>query len=271
MSTDARIGFLQILNIIMFVAVVIVNGLADFLPINGQTTGSIADQYPNLFTPAAITFSIWAVIYSLLLLFSIYQGSTLFEIAKRKLDKKEKVVDQIGTAFIASCVLNIAWLFAWHYHAILLSVLIMITLLVVLGMIFLRVHDAELFNGKSKWFVYVPFSVYFGWITVATIANITAWLVSIGWNAFNIAPWIWMVVMTIAATVLGALVLLRKNNIYFPLVIVWALLGIIIKQNDINNISVTAISGILLLLILIVLNRSHVLKRFVSPSGRRTT
>ena len=271
MSTDARIGFLQILNIVAFVAVVIVNGLADFLPINGQTTGAISDQYASLFTPAAITFSIWAVIYSLLLLFCIYQGSTLFEIEKFRLDKKEKVVDKIGTLFILSCSLNIAWIFAWHYHVLFLSVLIMISLLVVLGLIFVRIHNAALYNGQSKWFVYVPFSIYFGWISIATIANITTWLVSIGWNAFNIAPWIWVVVMAVFATVLGALVLLKKNNIYFPLVIMWALLGIIIKQNGINNISVTAFSGILLLLLLIVLNRTHVLKRFASASGRRTT
>ena len=275
MSTDSRIGFLQILNIIAFAAVVIINGLADFLPINGQTTGAIAGQYPNLFTPAAVTFSIWAVIYSLLLLFSIYQGSTLFETEKRKLDKKEKVVDKIGMLFILSCALNIAWIFAWHFNALWLSVLVMLGLLITLSKIFVRIHNAALYNGKSKWFVYVPFSVYLGWISIATIANITTWLVGIQWDAFGIDPSIWTSIMIILGTALGAIMLLKKNNMYFSLVIIWALAGILLKQHklfsNISIISVTAMSGIALLLILIVWNKKHATRTLASPSEGQTT
>lgn len=274
MSSYARIGLLQVLNIVSFVAVVIANGLADFLPINGQTTGAIAGQYPNLFTPASISFSIWLIIYSLLFMFCIYQGSTLFETEKRRIDKKEKVADRIGFLFIISCALNIAWIFAWHYHQVLLSVLLMLALLWVLAKIFIRVHDAGFYNGKAKWFVYVPFSVYLGWISVATISNVTAWLVSIQWNGFHLAPWIWASVMIAAATILGTLVLLRRNNIYFPLVIIWALIGIIVRQyalfGSINNISLTAISGSVLLLILIAWNKKHTIRGLASPSQRRT-
>lgn len=274
MSNNARIGFLQLLNIAAFVAMVVVNGLADFVPINGQTTGAISNQYPNLFTPASITFSIWAVIYSLLLLFCFYQGSTLFEIEKRRLDKKEKVVDRIGILFILSCLLNIAWIFAWHYHVLWLSVLIMLGLLTVLAKIFLRIHAGALYNGKAKWFVYVPFSIYLGWISIATIANITAWLVGIGWDGFDIPAWIWTVIMIITGTALGAVVLIKKNNIYFALVIIWAFIGIIIKQNalfdGINNISITAIAAIVLLLILIAWNKKHAARMITSSPQRRT-
>lgn len=256
MSSYARIGLLQVLNILSFAAVVVINGLADFLPINGQTTGEISNQYPNLFTPAPVTFSIWAVIYSFLLLFCIYQGSTLFEIAKRKIDKKEKVVDRIGSLFIISCLLNMAWIFAWHYHQLMLSVLIMLALLVTLIRIFEKIHAPAFYNGKAKWFVYVPFSVYLGWISIATIANITAWLVGVKWNGFGLEQSIWAAIMIAAGTLLGVLMLLRRNNIYFALVVIWALAGILIAHFDPRNgataVGITALSGMLLLIVLMV-------------------
>ena len=275
MSTDARIGFLQLLNIICFVVVVIINGLADFLPINGQTTGAISDQYPNLFTPAAVTFSIWAVIYSLLLLFCIYQGSTLFETVKLKLDKKEKVVDKIGNLFILSCAFNVAWIFAWHFNLLWLSVIIMLGLLITLVKIFLRIHAAALYNGKAKWFVYIPFSIYLGWISIATIANITVWLVSMSWDAFDIDPSIWASVMIAVGTALGVIMLLKKNNPYFAGVVIWALIGILLKQHNlfsnINIISITAMSGIALLLVLIIWNKTHVARSLTPVSKGQTT
>ncbi|MGB8194486.1 MAG: hypothetical protein WCF67_21320 [Chitinophagaceae bacterium] len=257
MTSYFKIGFLQILNILAFVAMVLVNGLADFLPINGQTTGAISDQYPNLFVPAPITFSIWAVIYSLLFLFCIYQGSTLFESEKRYTDKKERIVEKIGYGFLLSCVLNIAWILAWHYHLLLLSVLIMLGLLVTLAIIVEKLYARAEYTGQEKWFVYVPFSIYLGWISIATIANITAYLVSIGWNGWGLDPAAWACIMIIAGTTLGVMVLFRKNNIFFTIALIWAFIGIAIKQHDASNgfnrIALTALGGALLLLLLAVL------------------
>lgn len=248
MTSYFRIGILQILNILSFIAMIVVNGLADFLPINGQTTGQVADQYPNLFVPASITFSIWLLIYSLLFLFCMYEGSTLFENEKKVMDKKERVVEIIGYRFIVSCVLNIAWIIAWHYHLLLLSVIIMLGLLVTLIAIFLQVHKAGTYAGrKARWFVYAPFSIYLGWITVATIANISAYLISIGWNRFNIAEWVWACIMIIAATMLGMLMLIRFNNIFYALTIAWGLFGIVMRQqsaqSELNATAVTALAG----------------------------
>jgi hypothetical protein len=254
MSSYFKIGVLQILNIVAFVAMVTVNGLADFLPINGQTTGEVSDQYPNLFTPAAVTFSIWLIIYSLLLLFCMYQGSTLFEYEKEFIDKKEKVVEQIDYRFIMSCLLNIAWIFAWHNHALLLSVIIMLGLLATLISIFRRLHASATYLGhKARWFVYAPFSIYLGWISIATIANITAYLVSIQWNGWGIEPWVWTCIMIVAGTFLGMLMLLRKNNVFYSLTIVWAFTGIIIKQYAVggfNTIAIAALSAAVFLLLL---------------------
>jgi hypothetical protein len=255
MASYFRIGILQILNILAFIAMIVVNGLADFLPINGQTTGEVSNDYPNLFVPASITFSIWLVIYSLLFLFCMYEGSTLFESEKKVIDKKEKVVEIIGYRFIVSCVLNIAWILAWHYHLLLLSVIIMLGLLATLIGIFLQVHKAATYAGrKARWFVYAPFSIYLGWISIATIANISAYLVSIGWNGWNIADWVWACVMIAAGTILGVLMLLRRNNIFYALTVVWALFGILMKQQsaagELNTVAITALAGSGLLVLL---------------------
>lgn len=251
-----RIGVLQIMNIIAFVAVVVMNGLADLLPINGQTTGQISDEYPNLFVPAPITFSIWLLIYSLLFLFCIYQGSTLFEDENKVSDnKKERVVEIIGYRFIISCILNIAWICAWHFHLLLLSVLIMLGLLVTLIGIFEKLHAATTYAGrKARWFVYAPFSIYLGWISIATIANITALLVSVNWNGWNIPEWLWACIMIIVGTILGILMLLRKNNGFYALTVAWGLAGIFLQQYKtaagLNAVAITAMSGAALLLLL---------------------
>lgn len=258
MASYFRIGILQILNILFFAAMIIVNGLADFVPINGQTTGQISNQYPNLFVPASPTFSIWLVIYSLLFLFCLYEGSSLFENEKKVVDKKERVVEIIGYRFIVSCVLNMAWILAWHYNLLLLSVVIMLGLLATLISIFVRVHCPGIYAGrKARWFVYAPFSIYLGWISIATIANISAYLVSVDWNAWNIAQWVWACAMIVAGTILGVLMLLRRNNIFYALTVVWALCGIAFKQysvaGELNTIAVTALAGSALLVLLSLL------------------
>jgi hypothetical protein len=257
MTSYFRIGVLQILNIVFFVAVIVVNGLADFLPINGQTTGQVSDLYPNEFVPAPVTFSIWLVIYSLLFLFCIYQGSTLFENEKGTIDKKERVVEIIGYRFIVSCLLNMAWIIVWHYHFLSLSVIIMLGLLVTLTSIFERVHAAATYAGhKARWFVYAPFSIYLGWISIAAIANITAYLVSIGWNGWNIGDRMWACIMIVMGTFLGILMLLRRNNSFYALTVVWAFLGIFLNQYKaagLNTIAVTALSAAALLLLLSLL------------------
>ncbi|HYC27158.1 MAG TPA: hypothetical protein VEB42_00060 [Chitinophagaceae bacterium] len=250
-----RIGVLQIMNIISFVAMIVVNGLADFLPINGQTTGQVSNQYPNLFVPAPVTFSIWLLIYSLLFLFCMYEGSTLFENEKKEMDKKERVVEIIGYRFIVSCLLNIAWIFAWHFHYLFISVLIMLGLLWTLISIFQKVHAATTYAGrKARWFVYAPFSIYLGWITIAAIANITAFLVSIGWHGGGIPEWIWACIMIIVGTILGILMLLRKHNSFYALTVAWGLFGIFLQQYkttaSFNAVAITAMGGAALLLLL---------------------
>ncbi|MFT3825398.1 MAG: hypothetical protein QM731_15880 [Chitinophagaceae bacterium] len=257
-----RIGWLQILNILFYIAMIIVNGLANSLPLNGKTTGQLSMQYPNLFAPAPVTFFIWAVIYMFLLLFCIYQAGSLMDDVKSGISKKELMVDKIGVLFILSCILNIAWLFAWHYELLTLSVVIMIALLVVLAVINYRLHAGRQYmRGKEKWFVHVPFGIYLGWISVATLANITALMVSVGWSKWGVSASAWAIAMILLTAIVTIWILVKRHNVPYAWVVVWALAGIVIKQYEtvyaFNAVAVAATAAAVLLMLLIFIHMAR--------------
>lgn len=201
---------------------VIVNFLANSLPINNQTTGEISNAYPNLFAPAGLTFSIWGLIYLLL------AGYVLYQFIKSD-QKKEVLYRKINIFFIATSVANILWVFAWHYDLIGLSVIIMAIMLFSLIKIADILQNEQL-TLQDKLFVYVPFSVYFGWITVAAIANVTVFLVSIGWNGFGIADFVWTSIIIGVGAFIGILRMLKDKNAIYGFVLIWAYIGILIKH-----------------------------------------
>ncbi len=224
---------MAVANTLIFIAVVVVNGLANALPINGHTTGALSDMYPNLFVPAGITFSIWGVIYLLILAFVIYQLVVAF-----RGNVKAHFFHAIGHWFFVSCVANIAWILAWHYLFPVLSLLIMIVLLGSLIFIYLNLDflKPEMLRGE-RLFVLPLFSIYLGWITVATIANATTVLVHFGWNGGGIHPGFWTIVMISIATIMGIYLIMKKHDALYALVIVWALLGIYLKRSAAEDIN----------------------------------
>ncbi|MFW9972558.1 MAG: hypothetical protein ACFFDF_20395 [Candidatus Odinarchaeota archaeon] len=241
---------LQILNLISFIATVIVNFLAVLLPIGGNTTQELSDALPNLFVPAGITFSIWTFIYIFLGIFSVYQIRDIF-----KKDKIEmKFLDDIGYFFIIGSLANILWIIIWHYRLVPLSLILMIILLISLLFIYIKLNIGKLKVSKiEKVAVHIPFSIYLGWITVATIANVTAVLVVLGVDAFNpLAVILTILVIAVAVLITFAMLLLRKDYAY-SIVIIWAILGIFIKQITANlTIAITALVSVILILIGIV-------------------
>jgi hypothetical protein len=213
---------IKIIAVVSYIAMVVVNYLANGLPLNNRSTGQISNDYPNLFAPAGVTFSIWGLIYLLLLGYVIYQFA-------KKDQKTEEVIKKINPFFIATCLANILWIFSWHYDVIWLSVLIMLLLLFLLIKI-ADIINKEQFIPQEKFFIYAPFSIYFGWITVATIANITVFLVSIGWNGFGIRDFIWTSIILLVGAIIGILRTNKDKNIVYGLVLVWAYLGILLKH-----------------------------------------
>lgn len=207
---------------IAYLAMVVVNGLANSLPINNRSTGAISDAYSNIFAPAGPAFSIWGLIYLLLGAYVIYQFA-------KKDQKTEDLTKKINPLFIATSLANISWIFAWHYDYIGLSVLIMGTLL------FLLIKIADIlrpiqFTALKKLFIWAPFSIYFGWITVASIANITVFLVSISWNGFGIADFVWMSIILLVGALIGILRMNKDKNIAYGMVLVWAYSWILFKH-----------------------------------------
>ena len=186
----------QLLNWVGLVVVLAVNGLANALPLNGKTTGEISDSIPTLFTPAGYVFSIWSVIYLGLLAFAWFQG--------RRAQATAEFQERIGYWFFLSCVLNSAWIVAWHYEQFPLTLVLMLGLLISLLTIYLRLDAGRrtVSTAESRW-VYLPFSIYLGWISVATIANLSAVLYQWGWTGGPLAPEIWTAIMVVVAGVLG--------------------------------------------------------------------
>lgn len=212
----------KIFAAVFYVAMVVVNFLANGLPINNRSTGEISDAYFNLFAPAGITFSIWGLIYLLLGGYVIYQF-------KKTTQEREGLLKKINLLFIATSLVNILWIFSWHYDYIGLSVVLMLALLTLLIQI-ANLLRSEQFTSGEKLFIKTPFSVYFGWITVATIANITVFLVSVGWKGFGIADFIWTSVILFVGALIGIARLHKDKNIAYGLVLIWAYLGILFKH-----------------------------------------
>jgi hypothetical protein len=213
---------IKIFTGLAYVAMVVVNFLANGLPINNRSTGAISDAYPNLFAPAGPAFAIWGLIYLLLAGYVLYQFV-------QKDSKTEVLIQKINLLFIATSLANILWIFAWHYDYIGISVLIMATLLVLLINI-ANMLRAEQFTGLEKLFIWAPFSVYFGWITVATIANMTVFLVSTGWNGFGISDFVWTSIVLLVGATIGIVRMHTDKNIAYGMVFIWAYAWILFRH-----------------------------------------
>ena len=213
----------QIVNLSSVVLALTINILAAALPLNGQNTGEISDRFEVLFVPAGYVFSIWGLIYIGWIAFTIFQ--------LQPSQKENPRLRRLGYLFALSNLANAAWLFCWHYNLFGLSVLVMLALLGLLIASYLRldVNRAQV-PRIEYWSVDILFSVYLGWITVATVANITDWLYFIGWDGFGISAQVWAVIMLVVASLLGLAMALTRNDAGYLSVLVWAFIGIAGKQ-----------------------------------------
>lgn len=217
----------RIVVTLTYLAMVSVNYLANALPLNGRRTGDVSDAYPSLFTPAGITFSVWGLIYLLLGAHVLYQWG-LFRSGPESAGDAA-LLNRVGAVFAVSSLANTAWVFAWHYDLIPLSAVLIVVILVCLARIVTTVRRADPV-GRQRWFVSVPFSVYFGWTTVAVVANMTVLLVSWNWDGFGLPNATWAAVMVLVAVAIGTLTLVRNRDVAYGLVLIWAFAGILLRQ-----------------------------------------
>jgi hypothetical protein len=223
-------------NLLAYLAVIATNAAANALPINGVTTGQISAKYPSLFTPAGFTFSIWGIIYLLLGSFLVFQ----FLPGQRD----SRLLRQISPWFLLSCGANVTWILTWHQEWLAVTVILMSVLLFAL----LRIvghFRAYPFSPAERLFIYLPFSVYCGWISVAIIANLSSLQTALGWNDLLLTNTQWTLLKLAAATVVAAYFALKRFNAAFVLVVVWAAWGI--SQNQAATPEVAGAAGMLMM------------------------
>lgn len=239
-------------QLLFFAFMITMNALANGLPLNGYTTGAISALYPNLFVPAGFTFSIWGVIYLLLLGYVVYSTSILWKGDDANSLLKPVIV--LANYFVLTCGLNAVWIMMWHLLQVELSLLFMLWLLAVLILIYIKLQPYKTkLTGRNGLLLYVPFVVYLGWISVATIANTTALLVHYNWDGFGIDAVMWSCIMISIAALLGAYFSIFRRDFFYTLVIAWALYGISVSQKQYSDIVTIAYGGITLSVVMIVI------------------
>jgi benzodiazapine receptor len=231
-------------NIAAFIITLIINGLANTTLIGGRTTADISNMYPTLITPAGYVFAIWGIIYVLLAVFLVYQALPS--------QKSKPFQKQISGLFILTCVFNISWLFLWQNNYVSYSVILIVGFLLSLIAIYLRLNIGKSSAPlKEKLAVQLPFSVYLGWVTIATIANITIALTAANWDGFGIAAETWAVLVLLVALLITLAVIVTRRDIAFSLVIIWALAGIAVNQT-VNNVILTAEIAIVVIVVALI-------------------
>ena len=224
---------LPIINIVTTVVVITVNILANALPLNGLDTGEISDRFNIYFVPAGYVFSIWGLIYLALIAFTVYQALPS--------QRENATVQDIGLLYALSGVGNITWLFMWHYEVFLLTLPAMLLILGSLIAIFLKIwsHRTEL-NIVERWVIAIPFSIYLGWISVATVANATQLLYYLDWGQWGLSAEVWAIIMLVIAAAIAVTMSIRHGNLAYAAVFVWAYIGIALKHNGVAAVMLPA-------------------------------
>ncbi len=231
----------QFFAIATFVLTIVMNGLATSLPLNGMDTGAISDMFPNYFTPAGYVFAIWGIIYLGLTAFTIYHS-----LPSQRTNPRLRA---IGWLFIVSNLFNSAWIVAWHYLQFPLSLLLMLGIAITLLTLFVRLGIRPA-SRLEQWVVHVPFSIYMGWISVATIANTTIVLQYFGFEGGPLPGPVWSVAVMLVGTAIAAYILSTRRNVAYGAVFVWAFIGIAVQYSSTDLVAYTAAALAALVLIM---------------------
>lgn len=225
----------QVVVIVALAITLFVNYLSNALPINNRTTEQISDSFPVRFTPAGYVFSIWGVIYLGLLAYAFYQALPS--------QRSNPRLRAIFWPFLISCAANSSWIFAWHYGLYPLSLLIILTLLGALIVLYARLYPSFRFAAAAeRWTTHIPFRIYLGWVTVATIANATVVLYALGWQGDPLGADDWAAFLIFAASLIGFFFALRLRDMAYTLVLAWAFIGIYVAQGDAPVTAYTALT-----------------------------
>lgn len=230
------------LSLFFLVATIVVNTLANALPMNGLTTGEISDRFDVYFTPAGYVFSIWGLIYLALLAFAVYQllpGQ-----------KQRTVLDRVAPAFCMSCCANMAWIVLWHYQYFALTLVAMILLLSCLIWVWRQLPaSAEGEPPPSYYLAIAPFSLYLGWISIALLANLAVVLEVHELRPAAITAEIWAIISICAGTGIAWAVTRTRQDLVYLGVFIWAYAGIVVARDGAGSVAAASVIGLSILLI----------------------
>jgi hypothetical protein len=233
----------------------VMNGAANAIPLNGRGTGEISDSFNVLFVPAGYVFSIWGLIYIGLIAYTIYHSIPG--------QRANQLLVKTGWIVALSSLANGAWIYFWHFGFYAITLVVMLALLALLLIIYLRLNIGKTqFTTREKWFISIPFSLYLGWITVATIANATALLSYLDWNGWGVSPLTWTLIMLAAGVVISALMSFTRSDIAYNLVLIWAFIGISIRWTNEPTLNAAGFIAAGAVLLFLALSR-------IIPSNRR--
>ena len=206
----------RILALASFVFALVMNSLGAALPLTGLSVGEVSDKYETLFAPIDFTFGIWGLIYLGLTVYSFTQLAT-----------NTPTIKAITPWFIASNLLNGSWIIVWRLELLWLSALILAVLLFTLYKIN-QVTTAQRQDLITTFTIRIPFAIYFGWVTVATVANISSFLVQLGYQDgfFGLSAESWTLVILVVAALIGTATALVNSSPSYSLVLLWAYFGI---------------------------------------------
>ena len=221
----------QIANGFFLVFTIIFNYLSNTGIFNGKTIANVSNEYQNLFTPSGYAFSIWGLIYLLLIGFVFYTGRSLFKSSKNEVDG---FVEKIGWWFVISCLANCVWILTWLYGFTGISVFVLLIAFISLLKILLEALKYNSTNAQ-KWFINFPFQIYTGWVSVALIAAAAAWLTKIEWSGLGLSEITWTIILIIIASIIHLFMTWKKNAPIFALVAVWALVAIAMANKEVSQ------------------------------------
>jgi len=231
--------------VVSLAVVLLVNYLANVLPIGGHTTGEISAAYPTLFTPAGFTFSIWGLIYLALVAYVIYQLLPA--------NRENKILDRINRHFVVNCAASTLWIIAWHYDFITLSLILMVVILGSLIGIYRHILPGKIISIRDRIFVKFPFSIYLGWITVATLANISVEQSVVGMENWLMTKTVWVFIELALAGAVATVMIIRYRDPVFGGVVAWAAYGITEKQMAVPEVAGAAAAIMILVLVILII------------------
>ena len=246
MKSESRL--LPWANAVALVITLVVNSLADLLPMNGQTPSQIAARFQVYFVPADFTFGIWGIIYLALISFVVYPL-----VARRE---TKPVVGRIGWLFVLSCIGNTSWVIAWQYNYFTFSLVFMLIMVASIAALYLRLDvNRRPVSARERWIVHTPISLYLGWLTVAAISNLSCVLYYRDWSGWGLSDASWMLIVLAMTAMLSFVVAWLRRDRVFLAVIVWALIGIAVKHSGAELIAgATAATAALVALLAILLS-----------------